>query len=215
MNIVGPRHGCARRAQLELAGFFHSGVLFLSRRSRATSRYRLPPATLTVFVTRYTSLFITRCMSSLHVFVRFYMKRVVSSRPTSKAKAVGCCPGRAISPSTRVVKKTSLDQMPAATPKRERLDEPPVKAIHSMKLNPTVPVRTPAPAPAAPCGPRAQHVPVPDIAPKLAVIAFQPPKPIHCHPCRLVQVLDGMPQSEVAGQEQLASEQQARRLGPL
>ena len=91
MNIVGPRHGCARRAQLELAGFFHSGVLFLSRRSRATSRYRLPPATLTVFVTRYTSLFITRCMSSLHVFVRFFLYeegRVIKTDIQSKSRRV-------------------------------------------------------------------------------------------------------------------------------
>ena len=60
-------------------------------------------------------------------------------------KAVGS-PGRSISPSTRVVKKTPLDQMPAATPEDERLDEAPVKAIHSTiknkLINPVVTVRT-------------------------------------------------------------------------
>ena len=79
-------------------------------------------------------------------------------------KTVGS-PGRSISPSTRVVKKTPLDQMPVATPEDERLDEAPVKAIHSMinkkLISSSVPVGTPTPPPAAACGPRAQHVPCP------------------------------------------------------
>jgi len=43
-----------------------------------------------------------------------------------------------------VIEKTPLEQMPAATPKRERLDETPVQAIHSTinnkLINPTVTV---------------------------------------------------------------------------
>ena len=54
-------------------------------------------------------------------------------------------------PSRLVIEKTPLDQMPAATPKHERLDETPAKAIHSTIINNriTVTVRTPTPPHAA------------------------------------------------------------------
>ena len=50
-----------------------------------------------------------------------------------------------------VIEKTPLEQMPAATPKRERLDETPVQAIHSTINNKliTVTVRTRTPPHAA------------------------------------------------------------------
>ena len=82
--------------------------------------------------------------------------------------------------------------MPAANPDPERLDETQVKTIQAKvdnKLDPAMPVRTRMPSRAVACGPRAQHEPR--------------------------RQMNDMPQSEPAGQEQMASVQQARRLGPF
>ena len=103
--------------------------------------------------------------------------------------------------------------MPAAIPEAERPDEPStIQTTNKSKITPVVSVRTRAPPHAVPCGPRAQHEPCrySPTTPADSLIAFRT-KPIH-HLSH-VQVNDA-PQSEPAGEGQLASAQQARRLGP-
>jgi len=105
----------------------------------------------------------------------------------------------------------SQHQMPA-DPKPERLDEPQVRAIQTKinnKLKPAKPVRTRTPSRAVPCGPTPQHAPRADSPTITSLMPNNLPAPklstLH------VQIND-MPQSEPAGQEQMASVQQAHRL---
>ena len=106
--------------------------------------------------------------------------------------------------------------MPAAIPEAERPDELPVKTIQTTinsKITPAVSVRTLAPLDAIPCARERAAPTLPLYSPATLAdssIAFRT-KPIH-HLSH-VQVNDA-PQSAPAGQGQLASAQQARRLGP-
>ena len=116
---------------------------------------------------------------------------------------------------SKLVKMTPLHQMPAADPETERLDETQEKTIQTKansKLEPAMPVRTRTHRRAQSLAALARSMNATDSPTATSLIAQQPPrtKTIHHH----VQTND-VPQSEPAGQEQMASVQQAHRLGPL
>ena len=100
-----------------------------------------------------------------------------------------------------------LHQMPAANPRPEQLYKSQVKTIqtkvNNKKLDPAVPVRTNTPSRALPWPRPSRAARTPASLQTIWLIAANP----------FVQMND-MPQSEPTGREQMASVQQARRLGP-
>ena len=107
---------------------------------------------------------------------------------------------------SRLIDMIPLHQMPAANPRPEQLYKSQVKTIqtkvNNKKLDPAVPVRTNTPSRALPWPRPSRAARTPASPQTIWLIAANP----------FVQM--SVPQSEPAGREQMASVQQARRLGP-
>ena len=134
-----------------------------------------------------------------------HSRRLLASAPTTPLFPADHQP-------SKLVKMMPLHQMPAANPEPERLDETSVKTIQpkvNNKVDPAMPVHTytvarsplrPSPARTLPIAQRQPRKPN-NVLPLLPSL-YSPPQ------------INDMPQSEPAGQEQMASVQQARCLDP-